>query len=259
MSKVKKGGEKQMRTIIGVFNEQSYAQEAIAELQRRDFSPEDISVIMKDKTIDGGTEISRDLSGGVTKGAASGVTTGAVLGGLTGLLVGVGAFVIPGLGAFLVGGPLAAALGLTGAAATTVTGAATGAVAGGVIGALMGLGLTREEATTYEQRIRSGALLLAVPALEEQEDEVVRILERFNATDLTSVSVPTDRIRTAAGAHQIADRDMEYTDGYEPSDYPADYPARSHTTLGAKGGRSALRRTKEEQPRVRSRRRRRIL
>lgn len=245
-----------MRTVIGVFDDEPYAEEAIAELQKRGFSPEDISVIMKDKAIDAGVEMTKNVSGGVTKGTTSGIATGALVGGLAGLLVGVGAFVIPGIGAFLVGGPLAAALGLTGAAASTVTGAATGAIAGGVIGALMGLGLTREEAASYEERIKAGALLLAVPVLTEQEEEVVKVLERFNATDITAVSVPTDRVRSIERDTHYADHDTDYDDGYKTT---SDYH-KSHAIAGTKGGRSAMSKpygetTEEERKKTRRRKR----
>lgn len=255
-----------MRTVIGVFDDEPYAEEAIAELQKRGFSPEDLSVIMKDRTIDAGTEMRKDVGGGVAKGTTSGIATGAVVGGIAGLLVGIGAFAIPGVGAFLVGGPLAAALGLTGAAASTVTGAATGAVAGGLIGALMGLGLTKEEAAAYEERIKAGALLMAVPALAEQEEEVVRILERFNATDITSVAVPTDRVRTTGRHYATEERDIDYSDrdmDYRDEDYETttDYPSRSHAIMGTKGGRSAIHRDRRDfrdEQRRRTRRRRRI-
>lgn len=236
-----------MRTVIGVFDEQPYAEESIAELTDRGYDAEDMSVLMKDRTVDAGTEMTKDVSGGLAKGATSGVATGAVVGGIAGLLVGMGALVIPGIGAFLVGGPLAVALGLTGAAATTVTGAATGAVAGGILGALMGLGLTREEAAAYEERIRAGALLVAIPVTAEQEDEVRSILERFNATDITSVSVPSDRIRTNRRAYQPVDRDI----AYEDRDYDYSHP---HATVGAKGGRSTRHTTSETKVRRKKRR-----
>jgi hypothetical protein len=60
---------------------------------------------------------------------------------------------------------LAGALGLTGAAATTAAGAMTGLVAGGLVGALTGLGVDREEAAIYEERIKRGEILLTARSM----------------------------------------------------------------------------------------------
>lgn len=228
-----------MRTIIGVFANHSYAQETMEELEKRGFSPEDISVIMKDSRVDAGVTTGHDYGSNVAKGAGSGVATGAILGGLTGLLVGIGALALPGIGAFLIGGPLAAALGLSGAAAATVTGATTGAVAGGLLGALTGLGLTREQAIAYEEQIKEGAVLMAVPVAEESEGDVRGILERFNATDITSVVVPSDRFRTKV-THHVADSQSAREDDAEEL---TPYAQQSYMTAGTKGGRSPIKRS----------------
>ncbi len=169
--------------VFGLFERRQDVEEAINDLRSNGFEPKDISIIMKDKSE--AHEIQEDTGAGVAEGAVSGATTGAVLGGLAGL---VSAIVLPGIGAFFIGGPLVAALGLTGAAATTVSGAATGALAGGVLGALMGLGLGEDEARTYESRIQEGAILLAVPASERDQDVVTDIFEKYNASDVTTAS-----------------------------------------------------------------------
>lgn len=200
-----------MKTVIGVFAHESDAQEALVMLKNNGFEAEDISVMMKDHAM--GTEVEHKTGGHLVEGAAGGATTGAVVGGIAGLLVGIGALTIPGIGAFVIGGPLAAALGLTGAAATTVTGATTGAVAGGLIGALMGLGLSKDEAQVYEERLKEGALLVAIPVTEEREAEVRTILSRFNATDVTSVHVPTDRVRATSARLENRDQDPYVSTG----------------------------------------------
>jgi uncharacterized membrane protein len=220
-----------MRTVFGVFEQEPYAEEAITMLDERGYNAEDISVLMKDRAM--GREIEQHSGAHMAKGVASGATTGAVIGGVAGLLVGIGALALPGIGAFIVGGPLAAALGLSGAAATTLTGAASGAVAGGLIGALMAFGLSRDEAAVYEEHIKNGALLLVIPTPEEQEEEVRSILAQFNAIDITSVHVPTDRIRATSTSAEAVD---EYdTDDYEPIGGSQYVPA--YATAGVKGGR----------------------
>ena len=55
---------------------------------------------------------------------------------------------------------LASAFGLAGG--TAVAGAGIGAAAGGLIGALTGLGFSHEEATYYDEGVRSGRTLVTV-------------------------------------------------------------------------------------------------
>lgn len=175
-----------MKTIIGVFQDRFDAESAIDELEEAGFNPKDVSVVVKE-----GMTIDKDSGfkgGSVAEGAVSGAATGGVLGGLTGLLVGIGALAIPGIGGFLLGGPIAAALGLTGAAATTISGAATGALAGGVVGGLIGLGIPEDEARMYEQRIREGAVLLAVPTnTNSGEAEVRRVFDEYDADQVRTI------------------------------------------------------------------------
>ena len=82
------------------------------------------------------------------------------------------------------GGPIASALGLSGVAAGSAAGAATGAIAGGLIGALTGFGLSEQEASAYEARVKEGAILLVVPARVGQSSEVEEILDSYDATDV---------------------------------------------------------------------------
>lgn len=170
--------------VLGVFSEKSSAEDALQELEAHGYNPKDISIVMKDTNESRAVD---DTGTNLAEGAVSGAATGGLIGGLAGLLIGVGAIAVPGIGALLIGGPLAAALGLTGAAATTVSGAVTGALAGGLVGALVGLGVPEEEAREYEERIKSGAILIAVPQKTEKTDEVREILEEHGADKIRSV------------------------------------------------------------------------
>lgn len=170
-------------TILGVFSDRINAENAISELESKDYNPKDMSILMKDNTQ--AKEMAEDTGASVAEGAVKGASTGAVVGGVTGLLAGT---VMPGLAGFLIGGPIGAALGLTGAAATTVSGVATGVVAGGLIGALTGtFGLTDEEAHTYETRINEGGILIAVPARSGEEVEVKTIMKDFDADNIRMI------------------------------------------------------------------------
>src|SRR6266403_3517916 len=156
--------------VIGIFSDTRSAQNAISELEKMGLDPKDMSLVMRDE---GKAKIlSKETGAHVVEGTTKGVVVGAMLGGLAGFLVATGVLAASGIGALFIAGPLATALGLTGTAATTISAAATGALAGGLVGALMGLGLPREEAKMYEQRIAEGGILVAVSALEKELNEV---------------------------------------------------------------------------------------
>lgn len=192
------------RTVLGLFQDRDEVQKAIDQLESKGFNSKDISILMRDQKE--AKELGNDTGANVAGGAASGAATGLVIGGIAGLLAGT---ILPGIGAILVGGPIATALGLGGAAATTVSGAATGLVAGGIIGALMGWGLTKDEAEHYETRIKEGAILLAVPAAENEVSYVTQIFDDNSATDIrTLVQAEEGTQRTGTSRH-YADRDID--------------------------------------------------
>ena len=172
------------QTVFGIISDRQHAEMAIDKLKTRGYNPKDISIVMKNKIE--GEKLADDTGADVASGAASGAATGAVLGGLAGLLAST---IIPGLGAFFIGGPIAAALGLTGAAASTASGAATGALAGGLLGALTGLGLSEDEARTYEEHVNDGGILVAVPARSGNESEVQEVLSRHGANQIKCVAL----------------------------------------------------------------------
>lgn len=175
-----------VRTILGVIPNSDLAERAVNRLTDLGYDPKEISIVMRDDNKK--YELKDETGVNVAEGAVAGATTGGVIGGLTGLLVGIGAITIPGIGAILIGGPLAAALGLAGAAATTVSGAVTGLLAGGLVGALVGMGIPESDAKKYEDSIREGAILIAVPATRMGENEVRDVLENFGATQIRSVT-----------------------------------------------------------------------
>ncbi len=181
------------KMILGVFGDSDRASMAISDLERLGYDPKDVSIVMKDHAE--ARKVSDATGATVVEGAASGATTGGIIGALAGLLVGVGAITIPGIGAVLIGGPLAVALGLSGAAATTVSGAATGALAGGLIGALTGLGVSDTDAHHYEESIRSGGVLVAIPADQGDTDDALSALDRHGAQQVRTISTSERNLR----------------------------------------------------------------
>ena len=195
-------------TVLGVFPKRKDAEEAIKHLEEDGYNPKDISIVMKDS---GEKKTLEDNTGAnVAGGALSGATTGAVVGGITGLLAGT---VMPALGGLIIGGPIGAALGLTGAIATTVSGAATGAVAGGFIGALVGLGLPEEKAKVYEERVKKGGILIAVPVSDNRVREVSDVMEEYDATDVEAVMHGKNEHNMQYQGHHHHDDTQKHTEG----------------------------------------------
>ncbi|MEN9380031.1 MAG: hypothetical protein RJB15_1724, partial [Pseudomonadota bacterium] len=79
-----------------------------------------------------------------------------------------------------------------GAAATTVSGATTGILAGGLIGALTGLGVSDNDAHHYEESIRSGGVLVAIPAQQGDSVDALSVLDRYEAQQVRTIST-TDK------------------------------------------------------------------
>lgn len=175
-----------METIItGIFADRDLAEGAIKDLTDAGVGRDSISYIHIDDEERVRAEEVGNVGNEVLQDAGGGAATGAAIGAIAGLIVAAG--VLPGLGAVFVAGPLATALGLTGAVATTVAGAVTGAIAGGLIGALTGLGVAREDAEIYDERVRAGEILVIAEVNNETEANAAKdILRKHDADEVRS-------------------------------------------------------------------------
>lgn len=107
--------------------------------------------------------------------AASGAGTGAWFGGLFGLMAGaMGFFIFPTLGALMVLGPFA---GL-------IAGAIGGAGVGALINGLIALGVPRDQAVKYQDRIQAGEFLVIVHSDADETRRAHEILETTGQTHL---------------------------------------------------------------------------
>ena len=140
------------KSVFCIARTEAQAATIVEQLKAANFSNNDISVLLPDKT--GTRDFAHEQHTKAPEGAATGASTGGVLGGAFGWLVGIGALAIPGLGPFIAAGPIMAAL----------SGAAAGAALGGVTGALIGLGIPEYEAKRYEGKIKEGNMLISVHA-----------------------------------------------------------------------------------------------
>lgn len=170
------------KTIVGLFDHFTEAQNAVQALVNAGFLREDISVIANDRRGDYARAVGETGTTAAGEGAAAGALGGGVLGGVLGLLIGVGALAIPGIGPVLAAGPLAAALGTAGA--TAAVGAGIGAATGGVLGALVGAGVPEEEAHIYAEGVRRGGTLVTVSASDSMAPRAADILTRSGAVDV---------------------------------------------------------------------------
>lgn len=160
------------RTVIGVFDAPSRAEDALNGLRDAGILPEQVSLVARDQRNADSVAAGAGMG---SEGASAGAVLGGVTGGILGWLVGIGALVVPGFG------PIIAA----GALATTLGAAALGAVAGGLIGALVDLGIPEEEALGYEGSVREGGMLLTVhAATDEQAWNARALFERHGGADV---------------------------------------------------------------------------
>ncbi|WP_433752902.1 general stress protein [Paenibacillus amylolyticus] len=173
------------KKIVGVFNTEREASQAIEGLKAQGFTSDEISVVTQDR--DELKAIREETGTKAPEGVAAGAATGGVLGGVAGLLAGIGALAIPGIGPILAAGPIAAAF----------TGAAVGAGAGGLVGGLVGLGIPEEDAKQYEEYVQNGKILLLVDSTDRDTDvyDVFSSNSQFNRdrAQVHGTDVPAER------------------------------------------------------------------
>ena len=158
-----------MKTVVGLFDSASEAQQVVNELESAGIDRGNISIVAsKGSSSSGGAGENRDDDSG--KGAAGGAMTGGVLGALAGAAI----VALPG-GPLLAAGPL-----LAGA----LTGAGVGAAAGGLVGALTSAGVPETDARSYDEGVRRGGTLVTVAAEDAQAGRVTDIMNRHNPVDI---------------------------------------------------------------------------
>jgi hypothetical protein len=165
--------------VIGVFEDASAAQRAIAELRRSGFEEDEIGLLTRDEEgRTGVTTLDESKRSKAGSGAAIGAATGAGTGALWAL--GIAAGILPVIGPVIGGGLLAA----------VVASSAGGAAVGGLVGALVGAGFTREDAEFYERELSSGRTIVVVQS-DMRAGQALAILRRHSGYDrYTATSSP---------------------------------------------------------------------
>ncbi|HMM21621.1 MAG TPA: hypothetical protein PKA10_12960 [Selenomonadales bacterium] len=156
------------QSVVGVFNSRRAAEQAVQQLRQQGFTSEEISIISKKQSKDGGGKDTELVDDDITDGAL----TGGTLGGIGGLILGAGALAIPGIGPIIAAGPIAAAL--------------SGAVAGGITGGLVDWGIPAEVSRQYEQSVAQGGTLAVVRTTAQKVNQAAQILRQTGAQDVQS-------------------------------------------------------------------------
>lgn len=179
--------------ITGLFQDRTYAEQAVNDLKDLGYQPNEITVAMSNATR------AREFSADTGTEAAAGTGWGAGIGGLIGFLIGLGAVgttvATGGLAAPFIAGPLVAAW----------AGAGIGGLSGGIIGWLVGLGIPEDRAAIYQTGLEAGGILLAVNVRREDDARVRELMVRDGASDVEGGQAPVlDRANSTVDSPSTA-------------------------------------------------------
>jgi hypothetical protein len=151
------------------------ATKIVDRLKKACFTRRDISVLMPGK--EGTKEAEVDNQPKAPEGIATGAGTGTVTGAGLGWLAGIGALAVPEFGPLIAAGPILAAL----------TGSAVAGTIGEITGALVEMGIPECEAKRYEEKLKTGHLLISVHAEDFTETERAKqIFKAAGAEDIAT-------------------------------------------------------------------------
>ncbi len=165
-----------MKKIVGIFNTEENAVNAIENLKVQGVRDNEISVITEDEesyqAIKNRTGMDVEEGPDVPSGTVRAAATGGTIGGLGGLLLGLGALAIPGIGPIVAAGPIASAL----------MGTLAGGAVGGLAAAFKEHGIAKDEAHVYEERIHQGDIMILVEDNDNKERREA-VHENFRKND----------------------------------------------------------------------------
>lgn len=159
-----------MSKVSAIFDSHAEAERAVNDLRSLGIGDNDLSVIAHHK----GTTTASTGAGEVTDEDHRNVLRGVLGGGALGAGLGVAALAIPGVG------PLAAAGAIAAAAVPEAVGigAVLGAIGGTLNETLTKHGVSEEDATYYNDRIRNGGVVVTVEDIGLDEDKIREVLIR---------------------------------------------------------------------------------
>lgn len=183
----------QHQRAVGIFGSREDMENALQALKNAGFPLPKVSVLARELESKQSRNSRAKKSRGGNRagaGAATGARTGSAIGGVVGLLVGLGVLAIPAVGPIMLANAAATAI------ATTVAGGAIGLVSGGLVGGLIGLGIPRERAEAYQERLLRGDYLVIVEGTDKEIRQANSILRNkgvqewdvYEAPDLKGAS-----------------------------------------------------------------------
>jgi hypothetical protein len=156
--------------ILGLYDSPAAAAAAARDLRSLGVPQHRVSIVARTHDEEG--DVARQ--GGATPGSElEDSRTAGRLGELSAHLLAAVAVGMPGIGALVADGPLAAGLG-----------EAAGHVGGGIVRTLEAVGLSREDAARWEDRIADGAILVAAHVEAKAARPAEDVLTRAGATQL---------------------------------------------------------------------------
>jgi hypothetical protein len=194
-----------VKTIFGLFLNTQSAKTAIAYLQKENYNPQEIPLIVRDRQRVTRTDTlfvtdTSDTSNETE--VITGISVGAAVGGIIGFLLAFGSISIPGVDT------IAARLNVSYTLASTTM----SIIIGGTLGGLIGISLYNKShnSSQAQEKIDTGIRLVAIPTRLGERQEVEDILTRFNVT-----AIQTFRISTRTSLISDEDRDTNEQDEYD--------------------------------------------
>jgi hypothetical protein len=150
--------------VVATYRSHEAAEEAVHRLSDGGLPVRQISIVGRN------FETREDVQGFYrpADAALDGAGTGAWFGGLFGLMLGaMGFFVFPMIGGLMVMGPLSG----------MIAGAIGGAGVGALVNALVAVGIPRDQALLYQERLKAGEFLVVVHGSADETARAHEILE----------------------------------------------------------------------------------
>jgi hypothetical protein len=180
------------RTVVASYTNHANAEAAVRRLAS------DGLPIMQMSIIGRNFETHEDIQGfyrpadAAMDGAKEGAVFGGIFGGIFSLMfVAVGFFILPVVGSVLIIGPLAATIG----------GAIGGAGAGALLKGLVQIGIPREQALKYQERLKVGEFLVALHGSKEETNRAHYLLQGTALTHLQTHATRVEKPALANDSH----------------------------------------------------------
>jgi len=167
------------QAVVASYRSHSDAEAAVRRLAAGGLPVDTISIIGRN------FETHEDVQGFYrpADAALDGASQGAWFGGIFGLMMGaMGFFIMPAVGALMVMGPLSG----------MIAGAIGGAGVGALINGLVAVGVPRDQALKYQERLQAGEFLVVVHGSADETARAHEILEGTTQTHLQAHNAVTE-------------------------------------------------------------------